>query len=126
MPSRTGATVERRQDRLGDLEQRALAEQLLLERGRLLAQPLGGVGVGHRLGGEARIDHQEAKVVIAELVETELREDEDADDVVLEHHRREQHRFLEVVLGPGDRVGPRVRRGVATGSARCGARPPSR
>ncbi len=83
--------------------------ELLLERGRLLAQPLGGVGVGHRLGGEARIDHQEAKVVIAELVETELREDEDADDVVLEHHRREEHRFLEIVLGPGDRVGTRIR-----------------
>ena len=57
--------VERRQDRLGDLEQLALAAQLALERRRLLAQALGRVGVGHRLGGEAGVDHEQAQVVVA-------------------------------------------------------------
>ena len=65
MLSRTAARVERRQDRLGDLEQLALAAQLPLERGGLLAQPLGRVGVGHRLGGEAGVDHEQAQVVVA-------------------------------------------------------------
>ena len=37
--------VERRQDRLGDLEELALAADLLLQGGRLLAQPLGRVRV---------------------------------------------------------------------------------
>ena len=120
------AAVERREDRLGDLEQRALAAQLALECGRLLAQPLGRVGVGHRLGGEARVDDEQAQVVIAELVEPELGEDEDAEDLVLEQHRREQHRFVEVVLGAGDRVGARVGARRPAGTGRCGARRPSR
>ena len=30
-----------------------------------VAQPLGRVGVGHRLGGEARVDHEQAQVVVA-------------------------------------------------------------
>ena len=79
-----GPRIERGQDRLGDLEQLALAADLALERGRLLAQPLGRVGVGHRLGGEAGVDDEQAQVVVAELVEPELREDEDAEDLVLE------------------------------------------
>ena len=105
--------VERGQDRFGDLQELALAAQLLLERERLLAQPLGRVGVGHRLGGEAGVDDEQAQVVVGELVEPELREDEDAEDLVVEHHRRQEHRFVEVVLGPGDGVGPRIGRGVA-------------
>ena len=48
-----GSRVERGEDRLGDLEELALAAQLALEGGRLLAQPLGRVGVGHRLRREA-------------------------------------------------------------------------
>ena len=71
-----------------------------------------GVGVGERLGGEAGVDHEQPQVVVAELVEPELREDEDAEDLVLERHRREQHRLVEVVLGALDRVRPRVVRGV--------------
>ena len=43
----------------------------------------------------------------------ELGEHEDAQDLVLEDHRREEHRFVEVVLGPGDGVGSGVGRGVA-------------
>ena len=60
----------------GDREQLALAAELALEGRRLLAQALGGVGVGHRLGGEARVDHEQAQVVVVELVEPQLREDE--------------------------------------------------
>ena len=126
MLSRTIAPVERRQDRLGDLEQLALAADLAFERGALLAQPLGRVGVGHRLGREAGVDHEQPQVVVGELVEAELREDEDAEDLVLEEHRREQHRLVEVVLGARDGVGPRVLRGVAAGSGRRRARRPSR
>ena len=121
-----GPRVERRQDRFGDLQELALAAELALERGRLLAQALGRVGVGHRLGGEAGVDDEQPQVVVAELVEPELREDEDAEDLVLEHHRREEHRLVEVVLGARDRVGPRVGGGVAAGSGRPGARRPSR
>ena len=73
---------------------------------------LGGVGVRERLGGEARVDHEQPQVVVAELVEAELREHEDAEDLVLEDHRREEHRLVEVVLGARDRVRPRVLRGV--------------
>ena len=105
--------VERGQDRFGDLEELALAAELLLERQRLLAQPLGRVGVGHRLGREAGVDDEQPQVVVGELVEPELRQDQDAQDLVVEHHRREEHRFVEVFLRPGDGVSPRIGRGVA-------------
>ena len=107
-----GLPVERREHRFGDLQQCTLAAHLALVGGRLRLQALGGIGVGHRLGGEARVDHEEAQVVVAELVQPKLRKDEHAEDLVLEHHRREEHRLVEVVLGAGDRVGPRVLRGV--------------
>ena len=118
--------VERGQDRFGDLEELALAAQLLLEGERLLAQPLGGVGVGHRLGREAGVDDEQPEVVVGELVEAELREHEDAEDLVVEQHRREEHRLVEVVLGPRDRVRPRVGRGVAEVLGDRGWRRPSR
>ena len=120
------AGVERGQDRLGDQQELALAAQLLLERERLLAQPLGGVGVGHRLGGEAGVDHEQPQVVVAELVEAQLGEDEDAEDLVVEEHRREEHRLVEVVLGARDRVRPRVGGGVAEVLGDPVARRPSR
>ena len=120
------ARVERGQDRFGDLQELALAAELLLERERLLAQPFGRVGVGHRLGGEAGVDHEQPQVVVGELVEAELGEHEDAEDLVVEDHRREEHRFVEVVLGPRDRVGPRVGWRRRRGSGRSGARRPSR
>ena len=60
-----GAAIEGGQDRLGDREELALAADLALERGRLLAQPLGRLGVGHRLGGEARVDDEQPQVVVA-------------------------------------------------------------
>ena len=60
-----GARVERGEDRLGDLKQLALAAQLALERLRLRAEPFGGVGVGHRLGGEAGVDLEQPQVVVA-------------------------------------------------------------
>ena len=107
------ARVEGGQDRFGDLEELALAAQLLLERERLLAQPFGRVGVGHRLGGQARVDDEQPQVVVGEAVEPQLREDEDAEDLVVEDHRRQEHRFVEVVLGPRDRVGARIRSRVA-------------
>ena len=62
---------------------------------------------------EAGVDDEQPQVVVGELVEPELREDEDAEHLVVEHHRRQEHRFVEVVLGPGDGVRPRVGRGVA-------------
>ena len=107
-----GLPIERLEHRFGDLQQCTLAAHLALVGGRLRLQALGGIGVGHRLGGEARVDHEEAQVVVAELVQPKLREDEHAEDLVLEHHRREEHRLVEVVLGAGDRVGPRVLCGV--------------
>ena len=76
-------------------------------------EPLGRVGVGHRLGREAGVDHEQPQVVVGELVEAELGQDEHAEDLVVEHHRRQEHRFVEVLLGPGDRVGPRIGGGVA-------------
>ena len=111
VPSRTGGSRVVRIDSVM-LEQLALAADLLLERGRLLAQALGRVGVGHRLRGEARVDLEEAQVVGAELAQAELREHEHAEDLVLEQHRREEHRFVEVVLGARDRLGARVGRRV--------------
>ena len=107
------AGIELGQDRFGDLEELTLAAELLFEGERLLAQPFGRVGVGHRLGGEARVDDEQPEVVVGELVEPELREHEDAEHLVVEDHRREQHRFVEVVLGPGDRRGARIGRRVA-------------
>ena len=103
-----GPRVERGEDRLGDLEELALTAQLALQGQALVAEALGGIGVGHRLGGEAGVDHEEAQVVVAELVEPELRQDEDAQDLVVEEHRREEHRLVEVVVRPRDGVRPRV------------------
>ena len=104
--------VQRRQDRFGDLEEAALVDELALERIRLGAEARRRVGRREGLGGEARVDDEEPQVVVAELVEPELREHEDAEDLVLERHRREQHRLVEVVLGACDRVRPRVLRRV--------------
>ena len=110
--SRTARESSVDEDRFGDVEQLALAPQLALEGRGLGPQRLRGVRIGHGLGGEAAVDDEEAKVVVAELVQAELGQDEDAEDAVLEDHRREEHRLVEVGLGPGDRVGPRVRRRV--------------
>ncbi len=107
------ARVELGQDRFGDLEELALATELLLEGERLFAESFGRIGVGHRLRREAGIDDEEPKVVIGELVEPELREDEDAEHAIVEDHRREEHRFVEVVLGPRDRRRARVRGRIA-------------
>ncbi len=107
------AAVEGREDRLGDLQELALAADLALERGPLLAQLLGGVGVGHRLRRERGVDDEQPQVVIGELVESELREHDDAEHPVVEGHRGEQHRLVEIVLGAGDGVGSRVLGGVA-------------
>ena len=84
-----GPRLQRGEDRLGDLQQLRLAAELPLECGGLLAQALGRVGVGHRLGCEARVDREQAKVVVGELVEAELREHEHAQNLVLEQHGRE-------------------------------------
>ena len=73
---------------------------------------LGRVGVGHRLGREPGVDHEQPQVVVGELVEPELGEHEHAEDLVLVEHRRQQHRLVEVVLGARDRVRPRVVGGV--------------
>ena len=107
------ARVERRQQRLGDLEELPLTAQLLLQRQCLLAEAHRRVGVRHRLGGQAGVDHEQAQVVVGEPVEAELREHEHAEDLVVEDHRREQHRFVEVVLGAGDGRGARVGGGIS-------------
>ena len=107
------AGLEGGEDRLGDLEELPLAAQLALERQALVSEALRGIRIGHGLGGEARVDHEEPQVVVAELVEPELRENEDAQDLVVEEHRREEHRLVEVVLGPRDRVRSRIRGGIA-------------
>ena len=104
--------IEGGQDRLGDAEELALAADLLLEGGRLLAEPPRRVGVGHRLRRDARVDLEQPQVVRPELAEAELREHEHAEALVLEQHRREEHRFVEVVLGARDRLGARVGRRV--------------
>ena len=104
--------IEGGQDRLGDLEELALVAELALERRRPLAQELGRIGVDERLGGEARIDLEQAQVVLREPVETKLGQHEDADDLVVEEHRSEEHRLVQVVLGTGDRLGARVGRSV--------------
>ena len=57
--------IESAEDRLCDLEQISAALKLAL-------QALRCVRVGHRLRSEARIDDQQAKVVVAELVQPEL------------------------------------------------------
>lgn len=105
-------SIERREDRLGDADELALAAQLTFERSRLLAQALGRVGVGHRLGRKAGIDHEEAQIVVAELAQPELGEHDHAEDLVLEEHRGQEHRFVEVVLGARDGVRPGIGRGV--------------
>ena len=46
-------------------DQLALAAELVLERGRLRPQLLGGVGVDHRLGGNLGVDLERAQVVAA-------------------------------------------------------------
>ncbi len=45
-------------------------------------------------------------------MQSELREHEHAEDLVLERHRGEEHGLVEVFLGARDRVGPRVDRRV--------------
>ena len=42
------------------------------------------------------------KVIRAELVEAQLGQDDDPDHLVLEHHRREEERLVEVVLRARD------------------------
>ena len=111
-PLEDGAGIEGGEDLLGDLEQFALAADLALEGGRLLPEAFGRLGVGHGLRREARVDDEQAQVVVAELVKAQLGQDEDAEDPILEGHRGEEHGLVEVVLGPRDRVGARIRGGV--------------
>ena len=103
--------VERGEDRLGHAQQLALAAELALERRRLLSELLGGVGVGHRLGGQRGVDLEQSQVVARELVEPELGEDDDAHDALLEDHRRDEHRLVDGV-GARDGLGAVVGVGV--------------
>ena len=67
-----------------------------------------GVGVDHGLRGHRGVDLEVAQVVAAELVEPQLGQHDDADDPVVVAHRRQQHRLVEVLLGPRDRGRARV------------------
>ena len=102
------ALVERGQDRLGRAQQLALGRQLALEPVRLLAHQRGGVGVGHRLGRERRVDHQQPQVVLGELAQAELRQHQHAQAHALVDHRRQEHRLVDVGLGARDRDRARV------------------
>ena len=81
-------------------------------RARLRAHEGGRVGVGHRLGGERRVDDQQPEVVLGELPQPELGQDEDAEADALVDHRRQQHRLVDVGLGARDRDRARVVGGV--------------
>ncbi len=89
-------------------------------------QLLGCVGVGHCLGGDRGVDLEQTQVVGAELVQSQLRQDDHAEDVVLEQHRREEQRFVEVVLGARDCLCAAIVRGVAARSGQDRGEPPSR
>ena len=102
------SSVELGQDRLGDLQQLALAAELALEGDRLCAKAFGAIRVGDRLGREARVDHEQAQVVVGEAVQTEHREHDHAQHLVVEDHRCEEHRFGKVVLPSRDRMRPRI------------------
>ncbi len=52
----------------------ALACEAPLQPDRLRAQSFGRLGVRHRLGREAGVDHEEPQVVVAELAEAQLGE----------------------------------------------------
>ncbi len=104
--------VERSEDRLGDRQQRPLAGQPPLKLRGLGPQALGGLGVRHCLGGQAGVDDEEAQVVVRELLQAQLREHDHAEDLVLVDQGREQHRFIQVVVRAGDRLGSGVMRGV--------------
>ena len=109
-----------------DLEELALRPRSWRSRAsRLLAEARGRVRVGHRLGRERRVDHQEAQVVLGELAQAALHQDDDAQARALVHHRREDHRLVQVVLGARDRDGARVVRGVVHELRRPGTGPPS-
>ena len=106
------ALVEGGQDRLRRAQQLPLSRQLALERGRLLLEPCGRVRVGHRLGRERGVDHEQPQVVLGELAEAELREHEHAEAGALVDHRRQEHGLVDVGLGSRDRDRPRVVRRV--------------
>ncbi len=118
--------IEGGQDRFRDLEEAALVDELTLERLGLGAEACRRVGGGEGLCGEARIDDEEPQVVVAELVEPELREHEHAEDLVLERHRSEEHRLVEVFLGARRSCSPADRLPRSGGSGRRDARRPSR
>ncbi len=88
--------IERGEDRLGRAHELALRLQLSSEELRLGSQELGGIGIRHRLGCHRRVDLEVPQVVPRELVETQLGQHDHADDPVIEAHRSEDHRLVEV------------------------------
>ena len=71
--------IERGQDRLRRAHQLPLRGELARQQLGLGPQQLGGVGIGHRLGGHRGVDLEVAQVVPGELVETQLGQHDDAD-----------------------------------------------
>ena len=103
--------LERGQQSLVDLEQPALALQLMLELHPLATEPLDVLAVDQGLGRVAGEDRQGRLVVGIEPVAALLGHDDDAVDGPVEGHRDEQHRLG--LLGRPDDDRPRVGRGVA-------------
>ena len=91
-----GSSVD--EEPLVDLEEPALALELMLELVLLAAQPLDVVGVDERLGGRRREDRQRDLVVLVEAVRPERRHDDDALRSILADHRDDQHRFGAIAI----------------------------
>ena len=98
---------------LGDLMRIEAAGQLaahVQQPAQLQGEALGACQQPDRADGRCRPvreDRQEAQVVRAEAVQTELRQRDDADRRAVVAHRHDQHRLVDV-LGPGDRRAARV------------------
>ncbi len=103
--------LERREESLVDLEQAALAVELELELGLLVAQPFHVRPVDQRLGRVPGEDLEGRLVVVVEPVAPVLRQDDDAVDGPVEGHRDDEHRLRPVGRAHDQR--PAVGRGVA-------------
>ena len=84
------ARIEAPRELAADLEK----EPKLARQSMAAGQVAGGLEGGCRLVGE---DGQEAQVVSVELIQSELREGDHADDHIVIAHRHDEHRFIDIV-----------------------------
>ena len=117
MRSRTPAGIQGRQESLVDVEETALALQLVLQLDLLAMEPLDVLGVDERLDRGGREDRQRDLIVVVEPVAARGRHDDDAlDDLALEH----RHDQASTPVGRS----PRTRlRGSSRASSRRSGRP---